>query len=68
MAPAASGQDDRDEMGICVEPPEYLGLSHFEQYLYRTQPEGHRSGPGDLDLTVEGTARRFRHAPAPGRR
>lgn len=46
-------QDDRDEMGICIEPPEYvIGLRSFEQYIYRTQPEGHRSGPGDLDLTV----------------
>jgi len=40
-------------MGICVEPPEYvIGLSRFEQYIYRSQPEGHRSGPGDLDLVV----------------
>src|SRR6185295_6437812 len=47
---AIKGQDDRDEMGICVEPPEYVvGLSRFEQYIFRTQPEGHRSGPGDLD-------------------
>lgn len=46
-------QDDRDEMGICIEPPEYvIGLRQFDQYIYRTQPEGHRSGPGDLDLTV----------------
>lgn len=46
-------QDDRDEMGICLEPPEYVsGLRNFEQYIYRTQPEGHRSGPGDLDLTI----------------
>lgn len=45
--------DDRDEMGICVEPPEYvIGLRRFEQYEYRTQPPGHRSGPGDLDLIV----------------
>jgi predicted nucleotidyltransferase len=50
---AIQGQDDRDEMGICVEPPEYVvGLSRFEQYIFRTQPEGHRSGPGDLDLIV----------------
>ncbi|WP_297537044.1 nucleotidyltransferase domain-containing protein [Amycolatopsis sp.] len=50
---AVAGQDDRDEMGICVEPPEYvIGLRRFEQYIYRTQPEGVRSGPGDLDLTV----------------
>jgi predicted nucleotidyltransferase len=50
---AVPGQDDRDEMGICVEPPEYVaGLRRFEQYLHRTQPEGVRSGPGDLDLIV----------------
>lgn len=47
------GQTDRDEMGICVEPPEYvLGLGSFEQYIHRTQPEHSRSGPADLDLTV----------------
>jgi hypothetical protein len=46
-------QDDRDEMGICIEPPEYvIGLRQFEQYEFRTQPVGHRSGPGDLDLVV----------------
>lgn len=50
---AIAAQDDRDEMGICIEPPEYvIGLRPFDQYIYRTQPEGHRSGPGDLDLTV----------------
>jgi uncharacterized protein len=50
---AISGQDDRDEMGICIEPPEYvIGLRRFEQYIYRSQPEGVRSGAGDLDLTV----------------
>jgi hypothetical protein len=50
---AIQGQDDRDEMGICVEPPQYVvGLSRFEQYIFRTQPEGVRSGPGDLDLIV----------------
>jgi uncharacterized protein len=50
---AVEGQDDRDEMGICVEPPEYVvGLDEFEQYIFRTRPEGARSGPGDLDLTV----------------
>ncbi len=50
---AVDGQDDRDEMGICIEPPEYVcGLEAFEQYIFRTQPEGHRSGPGDVDLTI----------------
>lgn len=48
-----AGTDDRDEMGICAEPPEYvIGLRRFEQYIYRTQPEGRRSGHGDLDLTI----------------
>lgn len=50
---AIEGQDDRDEMGVCMEPPEYVcGLSLFEHYIYRDQPEGVRSQPGDLDLTI----------------
>jgi len=45
--------DDTDEMGVCVEPPEYVvGLRKFEQWVYRTQPEGYPSGPEDLDLTI----------------
>jgi len=49
------GTDDRDELGVCVEPPEYLlGFRCFEHFVYRTQPEGHPSGPGDLDLVVYG--------------
>lgn len=49
------GTDDRDEMGVCVEPPEYvLGLRHFEHWVHRSQPEGEPSGPGDLDLVVYG--------------
>jgi predicted nucleotidyltransferase len=49
------GTDDRDEMGVCVEPPEYvIGLRGFDHYVSRTQPEGVPSGPGDLDLTIYG--------------
>ncbi|HET6286320.1 MAG TPA: nucleotidyltransferase domain-containing protein, partial [Amycolatopsis sp.] len=34
---AIEGSDDRDEMGLCVEPPEYvIGLRRFEQYIYRS--------------------------------
>lgn len=54
------GQDDRDEMAIFLEPAEFLiGLRvaksgrrwrPFDHYIERTQPEGARSGPGDLDL------------------
>ena len=41
------GTDDRDEMGVCIEPPEYLlGFHRFEHFVYRTQPEGMPSGPG----------------------
>ncbi|HET9254096.1 MAG TPA: nucleotidyltransferase domain-containing protein [Pseudonocardiaceae bacterium] len=47
------GQDDRDEMGVCVEPPStVIGSGRFENYAFRTQPEGVRPGPGDLDLMV----------------
>jgi hypothetical protein len=57
------GQDDRDEMAVFVEPPEYVlglarargirhGLYGFEHFVERTQPEGVRSGPGDLDLVA----------------
>jgi len=58
------GQDDRDEMAVFIEPPEYLlGLRlarkqgvrnpyRFEHWVERTQPEGTRSGPGDLDLVA----------------
>jgi len=56
---AIEGTDDRDEMGICIEPAEYViglktgeGNVPFGQYIYRTKPEHARSGPGDLDLTI----------------
>ena len=49
---AIEGTDDHDEMGIFVEPPEYvIGLAGpLDHHVFRTQPEGHRSGPGDVDL------------------
>lgn len=50
-----AGTDDRDEMGVCIEPPDcVIGLNRFDQYIFRTQPEGHRSGAGDLDLIIYG--------------
>jgi uncharacterized protein len=50
---AVDGQDDRDEMGVFIEPPEYVcGLTPLDHYLYRDRPEGVRSGPGDLDLVL----------------
>ena len=63
---SVEGTDDRDEMAICIEPADkVLGLSHFETMVYRTQPEGVRSGPGDLDLVVH-TLRKFARLAARG--
>jgi hypothetical protein len=56
---AVDGQDDRDEMAVFVEPPaQVCGLSPLAHYIYRDKPEGVRSGPGDLDLTMY-SLRRF---------
>ncbi len=52
------GTDDRDEMGVCVEPRRYVvGFGKFEQWVYRSAEEregraGARSRAGDLDLTI----------------
>lgn len=56
-------QDDLDLMGICVEPPDYvLGLEQFEQFEFHTQPQGTRSGPGDIDLNIYGLRKWMRLA------
>ena len=49
---AIAGTDDHDEMGVYIEPPEnVVGIQGSAQhYVFRTQPEGARSGPGDTDL------------------
>ena len=50
---AIEGQDDRDEMAVFIEPPEYVcGLHPLDHYIYRDAAEGERSKPGDLDLTM----------------
>lgn len=51
---AIEGTDDHDEMGVFVEPPEYVvGVrAPLDNYIFRTQPEGARSGPGDTDLVM----------------
>lgn len=52
------GVDDRDEMGVCIEPmANMIGSSEFEQVIYRTAAvrEGKHDAPsraGDLDLVV----------------
>jgi predicted nucleotidyltransferase len=49
---AIAGTDDHDEMGVYIEPPgNVVGVSGSAQhYVFRTQPEGVRSGHGDTDL------------------
>jgi hypothetical protein len=60
---ALEGTDDRDEMGIMIEPKEAVtGLQYREHIVERTQPEGVRSGPGDLDLTIYGLRKWMRLA------
>lgn len=51
---AIAGTDDHDEMGVFIEPPEYvIGVRRpLDHYVFRTQPEGARSGPGDTDLVM----------------
>lgn len=52
------GSDDEDLAGVCIEPPSVmLGMHKFDLYEYRTQPQGVRSGPGDIDLNVYGMAK-----------
>lgn len=52
------GVDDRDEMGVMIEPLEVaMGLAPFEQFIYRTAVErtgqhNTKSQAGDLDLCV----------------
>lgn len=53
LGTALDGTDDRDEMGVFIEPPEYVcGLKQLDHYIQRDQPEGVRSQAGDLDLTL----------------
>lgn len=60
------GTEDTDYMGVCVEPWQAIfGLQRFEQWQWRTQPEGVRSGFGDIDITVFGL-RKFMHLACKG--
>jgi uncharacterized protein len=55
------GGEDHDEMGVVVEDAaQVLGLSEggMPTVMQRTQPEGSRSGPGDIDRTLH-SLRRF---------
>jgi predicted nucleotidyltransferase len=61
---AIAGTDDHDEMGVFIEPAEHVIGVHnpIDHYVYRTQPEGARSGPGDTDLVMYSLRRYLRLA------
>ena len=62
------GGEDHDEIGVVVESAEQLvGLDEggFQTVMQRTQPEGMRSGPGDVDRTLH-SLRRFLRLAASG--
>ena len=63
------GLEDRDEMGVCVEPFDAaMSLGEpFEQFIYRSAAEREgrqdaRSSAGDLDLTIYGLRKWIRLA------
>lgn len=62
------GGEDHDEMGVVVEEArQVLGLDErgFRTVMQRTQPEGSRSGPGDIDRVLH-SLRRFLRLAASG--
>lgn len=62
------GGEDHDQLAVVVETPEQvIGLDDkgFQTEMQRTQPEGVRSGPGDIDRTLH-SLRRFIRLAASG--
>jgi len=63
-----AGGEDYDQLGVVVErPDQVLGLDDrgMRTVMQRTQPEGARSGPGDVDRTLH-SLRRFVRLAASG--
>ncbi len=63
-----AGGEDHDQLAVVVETPDQvLGLDRdgFKTVMQRTQPEGVRSGPGDIDRTLH-SLRRFTRLAASG--
>jgi hypothetical protein len=62
------GGEDHDQLAVIVETPhQVLGLDPhgLASVVHRTQPEGVRSGPGDIDRTLH-SLRRFMRLAASG--
>jgi hypothetical protein len=51
---AIEGTDDEDEMAVFIEPVEHVigTAERMDIVTYRTKPEGERSEPGDIDLSM----------------
>ena len=63
-----AGGEDHDELAVVVETPaQVIGLDErgFRTVMQRTQPDGVRSGPGDIDRTLH-SLRRFVRLAASG--
>jgi len=61
------GGEDHDQLAVVVETPaQVIGLDErgFKTVMQRTQPEGARSGPGDIDRTLHSLRRFVRMAAA----
>ncbi len=61
---AIAGTDDHDETAVYIEEPrQLLGLAPAaHHWVWRTKPQGARSGPGDTDLTAYGLRKFMRLA------
>jgi hypothetical protein len=61
---AIEGTDDHDEMAIFIEPREHVigTAERMDIVTYRTKPEGVRSEPGDVDLSMYALRRYVRLA------
>jgi len=61
-----AGGEDHDELGVVIETPEQVvGLDErgFRTVMQRTQPDGVRSGPGDIDRTLYDRTRKASRDP-----
>ena len=57
------GSDDLDLMSVAIEPRRSItGLGQWEHFIWRSAPEGERSGPDDVDWVVYGLRKYLRLA------
>lgn len=60
------GHEDHDQMGVFILPPwRVLGIGNDDDKVWRTAPEGQRSTPSDIDLSLY-SARKYVRLAAKG--